>query len=32
MTGACGQVVAALPGTYRADYGDLGEVNFTIPE
>tara|TARA_B110000977_G_scaffold36145_1_gene48383 strand:- start:4714 stop:5421 length:708 start_codon:yes stop_codon:yes gene_type:complete len=32
MTGACGQVVAALPGAYRADYGDLGEVNFTILE
>ncbi|MBT5155996.1 MAG: hypothetical protein HON77_01380 [Gammaproteobacteria bacterium] len=32
MTGACGQVVAALPGTYRADYADLGEVNFTINE
>lgn len=32
MTGACGQVVAALPGTYRADYGDLGEVSFTILE
>ena len=32
MTGACGQVVPALPGTYRADYGELGEVNFTITE
>jgi len=30
MTGACGQVIAALPGIYRADYGDLGEVSFTI--
>jgi 2-keto-4-pentenoate hydratase len=30
MTGACGQVIPASPGTYRADYGDLGEVNFTI--
>ncbi len=32
MTGACGQVIPAAPGTYRADYGDLGEINFTISE
>ena len=32
MTGACGQVVPALPGNYRANYGTLGEVNFTIIE
>ena len=32
MTGACGQVVPALPGNYRADYGTLGQVNFTIVE
>ncbi len=30
MTGACGKVLPATPGSYRADYGDLGEVNFTI--
>lgn len=32
MTGACGQVIPAAPGVYRADYGDLGEVSFTITE
>ena len=30
MTGACGKVIPALPGNYRADYGELGEVSFTI--
>ena len=32
MTGACGQVLPAVPGSYRADYGDLGGINFTISE
>lgn len=32
MTGACGQVIPSAPGAYRADYGDLGEINFTITE
>ncbi|MDA9680183.1 hypothetical protein N9U06_01850, partial [Gammaproteobacteria bacterium] len=32
MTGACGQVLPAVPGNYRADYGDLGEIKFTISE
>ena len=30
MTGACGQVLPAEPGHYRADYGPLGELRFSI--
>lgn len=32
MTGICGDLVAAIPGHYRADYGSLGSVEFTITE
>lgn len=32
MTGICGDLVAATPGHYRADYGPLGSVEFTIVE
>lgn len=32
MTGACGQVVPAEPGKYRAVYGDLGTLYFEIAE
>lgn len=30
MTGACGKVVPALPGNYRAECGPLGELSFSI--
>ena len=30
MTGACGEVIAAVPGQYRADYGPLGTLLFAI--
>ena len=32
MTGTCGQPAPALPGNYVADYGDFGQVSFTIVE
>lgn len=30
MTGTCGQVIPALPGNYRADYGSLGTITFSV--
>lgn len=30
MTGTCGQVIPALPGKYRADYGALGTITFSV--
>lgn len=30
MTGTCGQVITGEPGLYRADYGDLGVVEFEV--
>lgn len=30
MTGACGAVVPAVPGAYRADFGTLGELAFSV--
>ena len=30
LTGACGQVVPGQVGSYRADYGPLGSINFEI--
>ena len=30
ITGACGGIHAAAPGSYLADYGDLGRIAFTV--
>ena len=30
ITGACGGIHPALPGAYRADYGGLGSIEFTV--
>ena len=30
ITGACGGIHPAEPGHYRADYGDLGSIEFTV--
>ncbi len=30
ITGACGGIHPALPGAYRADYGELGSIEFTV--
>ncbi len=30
ITGACGGIHPALPGSYRADYGALGSIEFTV--
>lgn len=30
ITGACGGIHPARPGTYRADYGELGSIGFTV--
>ena len=30
ITGACGGIRPALPGSYRADYGTLGSIEFTV--
>jgi 2-keto-4-pentenoate hydratase len=30
MTGTCGRPTAALPGSYVADYGEFGQVSFTV--
>lgn len=30
MTGACGKVIPAKPGHYRADYGELGTLSFSV--
>lgn len=32
ITGACGGIYPALPGSYRADYGALGSIEFTVTE
>ncbi|MDE0061716.1 MAG: hypothetical protein OXU72_02895 [Gammaproteobacteria bacterium] len=32
ITGACGGIHPALPGRYRADYGKLGSIEFTVEE
>ena len=32
ITGACGGIHPALPGSYRADYGELGYIEFTVTE
>ena len=30
ITGACGGIHPALPGSYRADYGELGSIEFAV--
>jgi len=32
ITGACGGIHPALPGAYRANYGELGSIEFTVEE
>ena len=32
ITGACGGMHPAQPGSYRADYGELGSIEFTVTE
>ncbi|MDE0364650.1 MAG: hypothetical protein OXP09_03670 [Gammaproteobacteria bacterium] len=32
ITGACGGIHPALPGSYLADYGKLGSIEFTVEE
>ena len=32
ITGACGGIHPALPGSYLADYGELGSIEFTVEE
>lgn len=32
ITGACGGIHPALPGSYRADYGELGSIEFIVTD